>query len=68
MKALFAFIVSARTEIFFSTDNQLQDLEKGCQSWNFDAFIAHTTIVMANYLEKSEDTWRNPDPDRKHTV
>ncbi|GAU08891.1 transposase [Desulfoplanes formicivorans] len=37
-------------EVFFRTAKQHLELEKGCQSSDFDALIAHTSIVMVRYI------------------
>ncbi len=49
-------------EVFFRTVKQHLDLEKGCQARDFDALIAHTTIVMARYLFLAREQRRHDDP------
>lgn len=49
-------------EVFFRTIKQHLDLEKGCQARDFDALIAHTTIVMMRYLFLALEQRRNDDP------
>ena len=38
------------------------ELEKGCQSRNFDALIAHTSIVMTRYIFLGIEKCRLKDP------
>jgi len=49
-------------EVFFRTAKQHLDLEKGCQSRDFDALIAHTTIVMTRYIFLCIEKRRIDDP------
>ncbi len=49
-------------EVFFRTIKQHLDLEKGCQARDFDALIAHTTIVMMRYIFLALEQRRNDDP------
>jgi len=49
-------------EVFFRTAKQHLELEKGCQSRDFDALIAHTTIVMTRYIFLSIEKRRTEDP------
>jgi hypothetical protein len=49
-------------EVFFRTAKQHLELERGCQSRDFDALIAHTSIVMARYIFLSIEKRRTDDP------
>lgn len=49
-------------EVFFRTTKQHLELEKGCQSRDFDALIAHTSIVMLRYIFLSIEKRRTNDP------
>jgi len=49
-------------EVFFRTIKQHLDLEKGCQARDFDALIAHTTIVMVRYVFLALEQRRHDDP------
>ena len=49
-------------EVFFRTAKQHLELEKGCQGRDFDALIAHTTIVMTRYIFLSIEKRRTEDP------
>ena len=49
-------------EVFFRTIKQHLELEKGCQARDFDALIAHTTIVMARYIFLALEQRRHDDP------
>ena len=49
-------------EVFFRTAKQQLDLEKGCQARDFDALIAHTTIVMLRYMFLALEQRRHDDP------
>lgn len=49
-------------EVFFRTTKQHLDLEKGCQARDFDALIAHTTIVMLRYIFLAMEQRRHDDP------
>lgn len=49
-------------EVFFRTAKQHLELEKGCQSRDFDALIAHTTMVMVRYIFLSIEKRRTEDP------
>ncbi|GAU08260.1 transposase [Desulfoplanes formicivorans] len=49
-------------EVFFRTAKQHLELEKGCQSRDFDALIAHTSIVMPRYIFLSIEKRRADDP------
>lgn len=49
-------------EVFFRTAKQQLDLEKGCQARDFDALIAHTTIVMLRYMFLAVEQRRHDDP------
>jgi hypothetical protein len=49
-------------EVFFRTAKQHLELEKGCQGRDFDALIAHTTIVMTRYIFLSIEKRRTDDP------
>lgn len=48
-------------EVFFRTCKQHLALEKGCQARDFDALIAHTTIVHARYIFLSLEQRRHDD-------
>lgn len=49
-------------EVFFRTAKQFLGLEKGCQARDFDALIAHSTIVLMRYIFLSVEQRRNADP------
>jgi hypothetical protein len=49
-------------EVFFRTAKQFLGLEKGCQARDFDALIAHATIVLMRYIILSVEQRRNDDP------
>ncbi|WP_235894050.1 transposase [Oceanidesulfovibrio indonesiensis] len=49
-------------EVFFRTAKQHLELEKGCQARDFDALIAHTTIVMLRYIFLAIEQRRHDDP------
>jgi hypothetical protein len=49
-------------EVFFRTAKQHLELEKGCQSRDFDALIAHTSIVMTRYIFLCIEKRRAEDP------
>jgi hypothetical protein len=49
-------------EVFFRTAKQHLELEKGCQSRDFDALIAHTSIVMNRYIFLCIEKRRIDDP------
>jgi len=49
-------------EVFFRTTKQHLGLEKGCQARDFDALIAHTTIVMLRYIFLALEQRRHDDP------
>ncbi|MGE4443235.1 MAG: transposase [Desulfomicrobium sp.] len=49
-------------EVFFRTAKQHLELEKGCQGRDYDALIAHTTIVMTRYIFLSIEKRRTEDP------
>lgn len=49
-------------EVFFRATKQFLGLEKGCQARDFDALIAHVTIVMARYIFLSLEQRRHNDP------
>ncbi|MGX9367367.1 transposase [Desulfoplanes sp. PS50] len=49
-------------EVFFRTAKQHLELEKGCQSRDFDALIAHTSIVMTRYIFLCIEKRRTEDP------
>jgi hypothetical protein len=49
-------------EVFFRTVKQHLHLEKGCQARDFDALIAHTTLVMLRYIFLSLEQRRHDDP------
>ena len=49
-------------EVFFRTAKQQLDLKKGCQARDFDALIAHTTIVMLRYMFLALEQRRHDDP------
>lgn len=49
-------------KVFFRTAKQHLDLETGCQARDFDALIAHTTIVMLRYLFLALEQCRHNDP------
>lgn len=49
-------------EVFFRTAKQHLELEKGCQARDFDALIAHTTIVMLRYIFLALEQRRHDDP------
>ena len=49
-------------EVFFRTAKQHLELEKGCQARDFDALIAHTTIVMMRYIFLTLEQRRHDDP------
>ena len=49
-------------EVFFRTAKQHLGLEKGCQARDFDAMIAHTSIVMLRYMFLALEQRRYDDP------
>ena len=49
-------------EVFFRTAKQFLGLEKGCQARDFDALIAHATIVLMRYIILSVEQRRTADP------
>jgi hypothetical protein len=49
-------------EVFFRTAKQFLGLEKDCQSRDFDALIAHATIVLMRYIILSVEQRRTDDP------
>lgn len=49
-------------EVFFRTTKHHLELQKGCQSRDFDALIAHTSIVMLRYMFLSVEKRRVDDP------
>ena len=49
-------------EVFFRTTKQHLGLEKGCQARDFDALIAHTSIVMLRYMFLALEQRRQDDP------
>ena len=49
-------------EVFFRTAKQFLGLEKGCQARDFDALIAHATLVLMRYIFLSVEQRCNADP------
>lgn len=49
-------------EVFFRTAKQFLGLEKGCQARDFDALIAHATVVLMRYIFLSVEQRRAADP------